>query len=69
MTNEVLKLKKECQLAKTKFLSGKITKLEAQKAMKPYIDLFNKTAKEKAEKFKVKPKLVSFNYLINSIYF
>ena len=69
MTKEVLELKKECQLAKTKFLSGRITKSEAQKAMKPYIDLFNKTAKEKAEKFNTKPKLVSFNYLINSIYF
>lgn len=69
MTIEVLEMKKECQMAKTRYLNGRITKSEAQKAMKPYIDLFNKTAKEKAEKFNVKPKLISFNYLIKSIYF
>ncbi|MGL4989625.1 MAG: hypothetical protein ACRC57_00450 [Sarcina sp.] len=69
MTVETYEIKMKAVEAKTGYLCGALTKKEAKLIIDEYINLYNKTAKEKAEKFGIKPIFTSFQKLIRSNYF
>lgn len=64
VSDEVKQLFIKATTAKAKFKLGYITRTEAKMMIDPYIKKFNEVSKEKASKYNVKPKLISFSNFV-----
>jgi len=61
MTEETKNLKLTANEAKFNYMTGKISRDEAIKLIKPYLQAVNEKSKEMAKKFGLRPKMVSVN--------
>ena len=64
MTDLVKKLYEDAFTAKDLLKVNKISYDKAKELCMPYIDAWNKLAKEKAKKFKISPKKITFSSFI-----
>lgn len=61
MTDETLKLLNQADNIRYLYRIGTITREEAMRDTKPYLDAVNKKAEELAKKYNQKPKKITFN--------